>query len=136
MEREIVCLPALPEVFSDDQGKQYNRVHNTSDLKYSLQWNEHTMVCLLPMSAVLSDDLPSFSPAHTINYCSTDFLTGFFYMENNIPFTFLEKSRFKLKAYCACIGTHATHDMRSAGLKKLFHVSNYCTGPGVGHSNG
>ena len=30
-----------------------------------------------------------------------------------------------LKAFCACVETHAMHDTRSAGLKKLFRVSIY-----------
>ena len=58
----------------------------------------------------------------------------FFYMENKLSQYRLYIS-WKVKVQ-TCVGTYAIHSTSSAGPKKLFHVSIYCTGPSVGHSNG
>ena len=50
----------------------------------------------------------------------------------NTDFTFLEKSKFKVKSLHAYVGTHVRGPLAQ---KKLFHVSNYCIRPGVGHLN-
>ena len=50
--------------------------------------------------------------------------------------TFREKLKFKVESLLCMHRKHVTHCTRSADLKKLFYVSIYCIGPGVGHSNG
>ena len=50
----------------------------------------------------------------------------------NTTFILLKNQSSKFKVF---LSMRRMHGKRFAGPKKLFHVSIYCTGPGVGHSN-